>query len=256
MLSAGDYCSGLAAFIRQGKVRRLHTLFRPPFDPAIAALYRNGYFRSCREVLAGTFTSVVAELGEDAFAGLAREYARHHPPRQGTLTGYGEYFADWLESHVDREWRWLTDLALLDWAWLQCLHGPDATPLSPTDAQRLFAAQQSEWRIAPLGNAHLLQLSWPVLERWACHKSAEPIANPEAIAADSRWVLFWRPRMSVRVQALRHSEFQMLTSLRNRNDACLTGDSGQMPPDAADVFRVWLMNGVLEATPDAPEMKS
>lgn len=50
----GNFHKGLSEFIRDANPAGLGALFKPGFDPAIAAIYRNGFYRSCREVLAST----------------------------------------------------------------------------------------------------------------------------------------------------------------------------------------------------------
>jgi hypothetical protein len=215
-----DFYRGLDDFIRFGDPRGLSRLFAPGFDPAIAAVYRNGFYRSCREVLANTYSSVHHVLGAEMFAGVARGYIDRHPPQRGTLTGYGDRFSDWLLSQSAQP-SWLADMARLDWAWLDCLHGANAYPIG---IQSLQALQEEGGDIADtdlvlLPNVQLLTTSTQIFSLWTETRAGKGgwAATPSIVSRPQR-VLFWRPELEVYVRLLSRSEWLFFDALVRKPD--------------------------------------
>ena len=58
-------------------------------DLEISAVYRNGFIKTCISVLKSNYPVVTSLVGEDYFSTLAHLFVQKHPPRQGSLTGYG-----------------------------------------------------------------------------------------------------------------------------------------------------------------------
>lgn len=247
-----DFYKGLSEFIRDANTAGLGALFDPGFNPDIAAIYRNGFYRSCREVLASTYGTVYHWLGDERFAELARGYIDQYPPRRGTLTGYGASFPDWLRSRRDPSQSWMADMARLDWAWLACLHGPDDVALTPQAVQSL--AQGGDLASLPirlLRNAQLIKVDNTVLATWSQHKTGEssrdawPTIEDEAAQA----VLMWRPKMDVYLRELSTSEWLFLTELNGQQslNAASASVLNKLPEfDLAGLFAQLLENGVLQ----------
>jgi hypothetical protein len=243
---------GLSDFIRYGNRTGLDELFQDGFDPAIAAIYRNGFYRSCREVLASSYPSVRHQLGDDTFATLARRYATEHPPGSGTLTGYGRGFPEWLALQLSPPQDWLVSMARLDWAWLDCLHGEDATPLGAQGLRRLAAQGTDITRlsVSPLPNARLVSCTAEGFGSWSDLKRGQGLIRPEsAITAQSRTVLMWRPEMKVYARALSELEDLFLAELnRHRSLDKASAALLEAAPgfDLASHFAELLTHGVLQ----------
>jgi hypothetical protein len=243
---------GLSDFIRYGTRKGLDELFQDGFDPEIAAIYRNGFYRSCREVLASTYPSVCRQLGDDAFATLARRYATEHPPGSGTLTGYGRGFPEWLAQQLLPRQDWLVSLARLDWAWLDCLHGEDATPLGAQGLRELAVQGTDITRlsVSPLPNARFVSSTAEAFGSWSDLKRGNDLHQPEdAITAESRMVLMWRPEMKVYARVLSAAEYLFLAELnrhRSLDDASATVLEAAPDFDLARHFAELLTHGVLQ----------
>jgi len=247
-----DFYQGLGDFIRHGDPGGLDELFQPGFDLAVAAIYRNGFYRSCREVLVNTFASVHQVLGQDVFALLARNYADQHPPKQGTLTGYGQHFPEWLAMNVSPPQAWLAAVARLDRAWLGCLHGQDATPLSAQSLQGLLerGADVAQLSISLLPNAQLVSSTAEAFALWSDHKRGNEVQPPgNAIATEPKVVLMWRPEMTVFARSLSAGEYLFLSEVERHHtlDIASTSVLNSMPGfDLASHFAELLNNGVLQ----------
>ncbi len=55
-------------------------------------VYRNNVVVSLMEALRGSFPSVLAIMGEENFARVARNFVASHPPRSAMMQRYGEEF--------------------------------------------------------------------------------------------------------------------------------------------------------------------
>lgn len=247
-----DFYQGLSDFIRHGDAGGLDELFHGSFDPTVAAIYRNGFYRSCREVLVNTFPSVHQLLGHEVFAMLARNYADRHPPKQGTLTGYGQCFPEWLATQVSPPQAGLTAMARLDRAWLNCLHGQDATPLSAQSLQGLLerGADIAQLPISLLPNAQLVNTTTEAFASWSDHKLGNEVQWPgNAIATEQKVVLMWRPEMTVFARSLSASESLFLSEVERHHtlDGASTSVLNSTPGfDLASHFAEFLNNGVLQ----------
>lgn len=80
-------------------------------------LYCNNFIISLTEVLANTYPTVKAMIGEQCFEQLARRHVLSHPLSQGDVTVYGEHFADTIaaQSTLASSLPYLVDLARLEW---------------------------------------------------------------------------------------------------------------------------------------------
>ncbi len=247
-----DFYRGLGDFIRHGDPGGLGELFQRGFDPTIAAIYRNGFYRSCREVLVHTFASVHQVLGHDVFAMLARNYADQHPPPQGTLTGYGQHFPEWLAMHVYPPQAGLTAMAQLDRAWINCLHGQDAAPLTGQSLPGLLerGADIAQLPISLLPNAQLIDTTVEAFALWSDFKRGNEIQWPgDAITTEPNVVLMWRPEMTVFARSLSAGEYLFLSEVERCHslDGASTAVLNSIPGfELAGHFAELLNNGVLQ----------
>lgn len=188
----------LSDFLHSGATRGLKGVFIDPEPEQIAVLYRNGYLRSCREALQARFPSVAASMGESAFRTACYAFAQKFPPTGRTLTAYGSEFPVWLSryEHASSDRAWI-DLARLDSAWLDCLYGPDESPLSASQLNERIQAlggHQPELRLPR--NAVLVSIDTAVYEAWTAIRQGKN-ALDRSIPQETRLVLFWRPDMTV-----------------------------------------------------------
>jgi len=244
-VSTPDIYAGMAMYIRDREPGGLDGLFRPGANLEIARLYRNGYYRNIREVLSSSFPVVVQCLGMDNFTTLAKNYGQAQPPERGTLTDYGGTFANWLADQMSPEQSWVADLARLDWAWLECLHGVDSKPVAATEL--LTARDPEDVQVRRLENSRLLKLEYSLLDFWTNTKLGKDehrvVTLPNSINLEDQWVIFWRPEMTVYSRELKGIEAQLLEALASGKHV----DTGGTDADELSVlFGQWLNAGVLQ----------
>ncbi|HEY4145570.1 DNA-binding domain-containing protein [Pinirhizobacter sp.] len=96
------------------------------------AVYRNTWMKACVDALEANFPAVACLVGRDWFRSVAALYASGSMPLDGRLIGYGENFADFLETiEAASDIPYLADVARLDWLLLASSHATDAPTLEP-----------------------------------------------------------------------------------------------------------------------------
>lgn len=188
-------------------------LFAPCDAEARFAVYRNNSALAEIGALREQFPTVLQLVGEVAFSGLARAFARKNPPRSPILGDYGEDFpdfvADFLSEYGAEETPFLPDVARLDWACLRALRAEEAEPcdvarLAALDPARIGAASA---RMHPA--VAVVASDWPLLV----------LRDPEARAIDdwrAETILVLRPQAEARLIAISSGAAAFL-------DACAKG---------------------------------
>jgi hypothetical protein len=172
------------------------------------ALYSGMYFHRILDVLRGDFPSVLAVLGDDGFAGLARDYLLARPSAHPSIRNVGERLAPFLDGHAAAgEWPWLPDLARLEWARVDVFDAADA-PLVTVDALR--ARPPESFAALPL---RLIPAQARVDARFAVDEVWHAVATdaaPLSPAAGPRALIVWRLGHDVRHRALDRDEADAL----------------------------------------------
>ena len=136
--------------------------------------------------LASAFPCVVALMGEDAFALLARAYRLAHPPVRGDLALLGEGLADFIA--VDPQLAdvpYLADMARLEWLLDRAERAADATPRHES-LQLLEQADPQALRLQLAPGAALWRSAWPVVTIRAAHQQpADGTEDPFAAAREA-----------------------------------------------------------------------
>ena len=131
------------------------------------ALYRGNVFANARKALAAAFPVTEQLVGAEFFDGLAREYARRSPSRDGDLTRYGDAFAAFLGEfeHV-RDLPYLPHVAGLEWA-VHCAHY--AADADRFDTLKLASLPDEAWgtlRLRLHAACALFVSPWPLAAIW------------------------------------------------------------------------------------------
>jgi hypothetical protein len=146
------------------------------------AVYRNNVTVSLIEALGAGYPAVRAMVGEDFFAGMAREFLHQSPPRSPVLAHYGQKssgimgFPEFIAAFEPAATLpYLADLARLEGARRTAYHARDAASLGPEAFAALDEAAlveavitlhpsacvlASPYAIASLHAAHLGALAW------------------------------------------------------------------------------------------------
>ncbi|HXG29120.1 MAG TPA: DNA-binding domain-containing protein [Nevskiales bacterium] len=136
------------------------------------AVYRNNVVVSLIDALADTYPVVVQLVGEAFFRAMAREYVRAHLPTSPVLAQYGGDFATFIDTFAPAaSVPYLSDVARLEWAYLQALHAPDAPVLTPAALQAALADPERlpALRLHLHPSLHGLRLRHAAVSIWAAH---------------------------------------------------------------------------------------
>lgn len=254
---------------QQALVRALQ---RPDGEPALApwlgeqggrlarglGAYRANAGASAERALASSFPTVLALMGEEAFAALARAYCQAYPPSRGDLAWLGEQLPDFMRNSPQLEDEpYLPDSARLDWL-LACAEGAADIEAEPASLGLLAEHEPQQLRLRLMPSVHLLRSDFPVLAIRQAHHSeaADPFAPVRAAmaAGEGSWVLVWREGWRARAMALAPAAWRFTEALLAGHDLARALDSGDPDFD----FGAWLAQALqqgwlhgAEATPAA-----
>lgn len=126
--------------------------------------YKNNFSASLSDVLAGTFQTVTALVGEEFMRGVCSRYARLHPPTKACMHDYGEQFPEFLESFEPAQsLPYLPDMARLDWAANTAYHADDLTVLSPDNIENVNF-EEEDFKLSLHPSTSLIHSEFPVHE--------------------------------------------------------------------------------------------
>lgn len=212
-------------------------------------LYRGQLNATWRRTLGHAYPVVLALVGEEFFAGLARAYGREHPSDSPDLNQFGARFADFLATfpHV-ADLPYLPDMARLEWALHLAHYAPDAQGVGP-EALAALSPQQleaSRWALHPA--CTLLASRWQVPALWQAHQEGDGQGEfPQDLQAASH-ALVCRPRWKAQVLALDAAAHAALGGLQQGRpfgaalDAAFERDEDF---DLGGQLRLWLAHGLL-----------
>ncbi len=174
--------------------------------PALARLrvYRNSSRLIQREALSRTYSVLRRRVGDEYFAQLARDYLAAHPSPSGDLHWIGAAFAPWLADHLgEGDYRWLADLARLEWACERALAAADAAPLALQSLGRVPAERLDAAVLRLHPSLQFVSSPWPVWSVWqenqpdGAGRAVDPDLGPQHVGVaciDGQLVLASVPR--------------------------------------------------------------
>lgn len=169
------------------------------------AAYRGNARATAERALASTYPTVLALLGEEALALLARQLWQHHPPQVGDLACWGSDLPDWLAQRPElRDWPYLPDCARLDWARHTAELAADAE-FQPESLALLDQADPEQLVLHLRPGLLVLPSEWPLVAIWEAHQGAEPSLDALSTAlADARaeTAVIWRRQWRAEVVTL------------------------------------------------------
>jgi hypothetical protein len=198
----------LAFFAAMARTGRRGALERQPGF----AVYRNTGSAALIDALRGNYPIVAEILGDEGFGHVAFAFARHRPPRDPVLIGYGARFADFLAAqHFASDLPYLADVASLEWLLTEAHMAADAPALDFRDLAQVGEAGWGALRLRMHPAARFDWLSTPALTIWRAHRDGFETLAPEWRAEG---VLITRGADAMTVQPISAPEHRMLFGLR------------------------------------------
>ncbi len=257
-----DYINAFALYLETGDAEPLAEFCEDPSQPALFAVYRNGFYKACIDALMANFPVCLNFLGEDYFKQAARTYVARFPPKTGTLVGYGEHFAAVareLPEQDPEKWRAMpaatADIINLDYAWLNSLMSANSEQILDSDSVTALTEQgrdiaQEEVRLNP--SVRICVTGYQVFDLWVALKTGAEISRGVSVAAVPQTVMFWRWQGDVQARVLSAPEESLMRRLQppggRLNDAIEAALQGDRDFDVGNTFAACLQNGLLELT--------
>lgn len=165
-------------------------------SPERLEIYRRSYHSRLVECLADDYPALQHALGSDGFDSLCRAYIARYPSTEPNLNGFGRHMAAFCSSTSipPLEAGFDADLARLEWAIVEAIHAPTATPLT---ADRLAEVPPAEWattRLVPNPSLCILDLEYPVNAYFQAYRRGE---GPEAPGPRASSVAVFRTELTV-----------------------------------------------------------
>jgi len=218
------------------------------------------------ESLISSYPAVRRLVGEDYFHQCARGFHARHPSLSGDLQPAGAGFAQYLsELHGDDEFRYLGEVARLEWLIQDTLLAADHAPLDLVKLQQVPADDYDDLSFCLHPSARLFASKYPCVAIWEANVGSD--AEPELIdlGAGPDRVLLVRTRGQLSCQRLSCGEQRFLESIRTgerfadavergaarnergseRNEADGAGDGADSAFDAAAALQRFVFAGVI-----------
>jgi hypothetical protein len=175
-------------------------------------IYREQYWLRHTGSLVEDFPGVGGVLGQSDWERLVEEYLVAHPPTTFSLRELGEKLPDFASTRAwlpNREL--VTDMARLEWAYIEVFDAPDAPPLDP---ERLRAVPEDAWervRLVPHPALRLLRVGYPVValrRQLLVAESSPPLPEPETLH-----LAISRRKLTIEHDMLDPAAFSLLSKL-------------------------------------------
>ena len=178
------------------------------------AVYRNNVTVGLIRALEANFPIVRKLLGEEYFAGFARDFAQVQPPQSPLMFQYGAAFPKVLDDDADLAgFPYLGDVARLEILWRESYHAADAPPLAGdtlanTDPDVMFGS-----RFTPHPAMRLIQSLFAVHTIFSTNT---PGGEDQAVdPSQPQCVLVSRPHHDVAIHAITTEQFRFFLALKN-----------------------------------------
>jgi len=163
-------------------------------------VYRNNFYASLVNVLAGRYPVVQRLVGEAFFRAMAKVYVEQEPPRSAMILAYGGGFPDFLAGFPPvSDVPYLPDIARLEWARHVAYHAADATPLTAQDFAGVPAEQVAALTLTLHPSLTVVSSPYPIVSIWETNTFDEEVRPVSPEAQDA---MIARPEMTVEVRRL------------------------------------------------------
>lgn len=178
-----------------------------------AEIYREQFWLRHTSSLVEDFPGVGGILGQEDWERLVEEYLEATPPTSHSLRDLGDVFPAFIQSSEWLPHRELcTDMARLEWAYVEVFDADDTPPLDP---QKLAAMPEAAWETARLvlnPALRTLRVGYPVVElRQRIRKNEDDVPIPGAKAQNL--VIYRAPNRNLLHEVLSDGAYALLEAL-------------------------------------------
>jgi hypothetical protein len=163
-------------------------------------VYRNNFYASLVNVLAGRYPVVQRLVGDAFFRAMAKVYVEQEPPRSAMILAYGGGFPDFLAGFPPvSDVPYLPDIARLEWARHTAYHAADATPLTAEDFAGVPGEEVAALTLTLHPSLTVVSSPYPVVAIWETNTFD---AEVRAVSPEAQDAMIARPEMTVEVRRL------------------------------------------------------
>jgi hypothetical protein len=205
-------------------------------------VYRNNVRALFEQALQLTFPVVRRRVGDDYFRQLVHHFRSAYPSRAGDLHETGRPFAAFLADHLaDTPYRWLSELAALEWAVADAAVAADMPPASAASLEGLDPESLVMLRIRLVPSVRLVAATAPVLDVWKVNQSdAGAAAVAVDLAAGPGHVILHRTPSGVALHAVPQVEFRFIAALHAGSTLGDAVETADLPTHALPEVLRWL----------------
>jgi hypothetical protein len=169
------------------------------------AIYRNNVFAGISAVVAARYPVVRRLLGDECFRACSLRFASETPPNSPILGEYGGSFVIFLGNLPElAALPYLADVARMEWACHEALHGADATVLTPEALEGIEPDRVADLVFRAHPTVRVLRSAYPVHSIWRTNMF-DAQTRPIAADATGEAVLISRVNDEVSVVSLTSS---------------------------------------------------
>ena len=181
----------------------------------VLSIYANNARSNFIESLILSYPAIRRLGGEDYIRQCARSFHTRHPSLSGDLQPAGTRFAQHLfELHGTDEYRYLSEVARLEWLIQETLLAAAAEPLDLAKLQRVAPADYDELRFCLHPSARLFASEFPCLAIWEANVASAAEPEPIDLGAGPERVLLVRNSGQLRFHRLSQGEQSFLQSVQ------------------------------------------
>lgn len=178
-------------------------------------IYANTTRVNFQESLRVSFPAILRLVGNDYFYQCAREFHRRYPSNGGDLQYAGAHFADYLQAlHADDEYRYLGDVARLEWLRQEALLGADHPPFDFGKLAAVAPSDYAELRFRLHPATRLLVSDYPCAAIWQANVGGDGEPQPIDFTQGPDRLLLTRKALQVAVHRLSRAEHGFLSAVR------------------------------------------
>jgi hypothetical protein len=221
------------------------------------SVYANNARTNFIESLMSSYPAIRRLVGEDYFLQAARAFHARHPSRSGDLQPAGTRFPEYLsELHGDDEFRYLGEVARLEWLVQETLLAADHGPLDLAKLAAVAAGGYDDLRFHLHPSVRLFASEFPCLSIWEANVGSGAEPEPIDLGAGPDRALLVRNRGQLTCHRLSLGELEFLQSVHdcerfaaavengvNRGEHDAARDGGAF--DAAAAMQRFVLAGVI-----------
>lgn len=180
------------------------------------SVYQNSVASSLIEAMAANFPTVKYLVGDVPFSRIALAYLQAHPPESPVLIHLGARFAQFLKVFEPVEpMPHLTDIARVEYAWLQSYHAADLPVLDRALLKAVNPEQLANMTLSFHPAAWLFRSDWAGATMVAAVHSNSDFDETEIRNCEA--ILITRSDLDVEIRVLREPSFEFHSSLAKGN---------------------------------------